>query len=83
MRQTKNFPGDSECTLGLVEGVDERTHVCQDCLGNGCPSKRVSYRVLARHRLKLLELSGSTVLSDQKGRMVFVDLDKRTAFVME
>lgn len=80
--RAKNYPGDSECSLGLVHN-DGRAHVCQVCGGNGCPQKGQGRAFRTRRRELFRNLSGSTVFRDQKGRAVFVDLEKGTAYVLE
>jgi hypothetical protein len=77
----RNFPGDSECYAGLVKEDDLTSHVCLNCHGEGCKPKRQVRRAATTERLR--SLSGSTVLSDQKGRAVFVDLEKGTAYVVD
>lgn len=78
----QNFPGDSACDLGIVTNGGS-CHVCQICKGDGCKPKIPGRASRARRLDQLLKLSGSTILSDQKGRAVFVDLEAQTAYVME
>lgn len=80
---SKNFPGDSECYAGLVQEDELTAHVCLDCNGNGCKPKRVRRDVRERAAQRLLDLSGSTVFPDQRGRAVFVNIERGTAFVVE
>lgn len=82
-KNTLKFPGDSDCNVGVVIGDDGDSHVCDTCSGKGCKPRAPGRVVRARQREKLRELSGSVVLIDQKGRAVFVDLEKGTAYVQE
>jgi hypothetical protein len=73
------FPGDSDCSGGLVTN-DGAAHVCLKCHGDGCKPKRTRR---APRRALYESLSGSTVYTDQKGRPVFVNLETGTAYVVE
>lgn len=85
-KRNQNFPGDSDCDGGLVSDCDPddpRTHICLNCAGAGCPPPKTNRGAAARHRDLVLSLSGSTVIRDQKGRTVFVDLAKGIAHVVD
>lgn len=82
-RRDLSFPGDSECALGLVTTGDGYAHVCFNCEGRGCKPKLPNRGARARRRALLEDLSGSTVLTDQKGRTVFVDLERGRVYVAE
>jgi hypothetical protein len=85
-RPDQNFAGDSECALGMVHCNDEfctGTHVCLNCGGKGCKQKKVRADVRERRAELLKSLSGAVVMSDQKGRMVLVDVERGTCHVME
>jgi hypothetical protein len=73
----KNFPGDSECSLGVVVGALGTTHVCQNCRGDGCKPRH------RKRKERVRALSGSTIFTDQKGRSVYVNLETGACVVLD